>query len=566
MTAAMFLKHSASQGAFAGEDADLRTIGDAVRTMPRVSEAAATWASDDAGRKLAIAWIVPQRPDAPSADDLLDELDRILSNQVPLDAIVLLNALPRTQDGTLDRARLPRPEWLFAARRYPRTLREELLCSLFATVLDLPDIGVTDNFFECGGHSLLATRLVNRIQSTLRCEVGVRDLFEAPSVAELAARIGHMAPRPPVIDANAATGVVVGALAMLVPLCAALDHRALTLALSDLALRHAALRGPGGEVVPPVAVHTMDRFDPALALRFGRERGSNLPGAWPWQATLFSTPEGTHALRIDADAARLDVHSLDVLRRDLSQAYAARAAGIEPVWELTADLPPRFISARPPIRAPRVWEFAMRSFDMPTGLHASLRSAARAWGTSFSLLVQTLVALVVARLSAQRSATVLRLSAGRDGGEVDDAVGAFDDPVALQIDANDLPSVETALIRVTRDALAGAGGGLASGARVLPLVRVSLESRDRDAAASKAWVDLGALGVDLFVDLAERLDADGEPAGVSGAIAYDRLRTGDIWTYAFAHGLIELAIRVASEKGKPVAGTAHRFSDVPGDA
>lgn len=128
-----------------------------------------------------------------------DELRRVIKEKLPNfmipSAFVVLEAMPLTPNGKIDRKALPIPDYarpaIEEAFTAPRTPIEEMIAAIWSQTLKLEKIGVHDNFFILGGHSLLATQVVHRVRDTFNVALPLRLFFETPTVADLAAYVAH---------------------------------------------------------------------------------------------------------------------------------------------------------------------------------------------------------------------------------------------------------------------------------------------------------------------------------------------------------------------------------------
>ncbi|TDD79758.1 non-ribosomal peptide synthetase [Actinomadura rubrisoli] len=158
---------------------------------PTVAQAVVVARSGRSGRdadraERLVGYAVPAGADGVTPDELRGHVSGRLPDFMVPSAFVVLDRLPLTPGGKLDRAALPEPEFTGSGYRAPRTPREETLCRLYADVLGLEKVGVDDNFFDLGGHSLLATQLSSRVRAALGLDVPVGTILEFPSVSELA--------------------------------------------------------------------------------------------------------------------------------------------------------------------------------------------------------------------------------------------------------------------------------------------------------------------------------------------------------------------------------------------
>ena len=150
---------------------------------------------DESSEKRLVAYVVASTQPAPSASELRGWLKEKLPEYMLPSAFVLLEALPLTLNGKVDRKALPDPALtrfgLGGAYMAPRTPQEETLAGIWAEVLGLERVSIQDDFFKLGGDSLLAAQAISRICDAFEVELPLRTLFERTTIAELAVPVAE---------------------------------------------------------------------------------------------------------------------------------------------------------------------------------------------------------------------------------------------------------------------------------------------------------------------------------------------------------------------------------------
>lgn len=167
-------------------------IETAIGKLPGVRESAVIATANGARDLRLVAYVVPRNGRPIVMDDLRTSLRERLPDYMVPSAFVVIDSLPLTASGKLNRRALPAPadsETRTEQTAAPRTPTENLLVEIWSDVLGVPRIGIHENFFDLGGHSLLAVRLFSRVEKRFGRRWPLTTLFQAPRIAQLAAAI-----------------------------------------------------------------------------------------------------------------------------------------------------------------------------------------------------------------------------------------------------------------------------------------------------------------------------------------------------------------------------------------
>ncbi|WP_405166769.1 amino acid adenylation domain-containing protein [Nocardia sp. NBC_01499] len=350
---------------------ELGEIEAALLALASIRQAAVVVREDAPGDQRIVAYLVGQ----PEVAALRTELARVLPDYMVPSAFVVIDAIPLTTNGKLDRRALPAPVAEIAEFRAPQHHIEQAVADVFAAVLGVDRTGLDDNFFALGGNSLLATQVAARLGAALDARVPARLLFTAPTVAALAAEVErHLgaggrralvaAPRPEHIPLSMAQqrmwflnqfdrASAVYNIPVAVRFTGDLEAAALRRAVADVIARHEILRtvypqanGVAYQSILPVEEAVIDLTPEPVEAAAVLPRivevasaGFDVSAEIPLRARLFRVDAEEHVLVFVAHHICSDGWSMLPLTRDVMLAYAARSAGVAPDW---APLPVQY--------------------------------------------------------------------------------------------------------------------------------------------------------------------------------------------------------------------------------
>ena len=185
-----FLGREDFQVKIRGHRIELGEIETALKQHPGVRDAVVTVVGDSHENKRLVGYVVPDQQQKPAADELRGFLNEKLPDYMLPATYMLMDALPLTHNGKVDRKALPEPgelpldvEVVYVA---PQTEVEQTITTILQEVLGIENLGLHNNFFDLGGNSLHLVRIQNRLEKTFKRDVSIVDLFQHPTINILA--------------------------------------------------------------------------------------------------------------------------------------------------------------------------------------------------------------------------------------------------------------------------------------------------------------------------------------------------------------------------------------------
>ncbi|WP_084483903.1 non-ribosomal peptide synthetase [Nocardia anaemiae] len=349
---------------------ELGEIDAVLAAHPDVEYAVTVGRENPSGTTILVSYVMGRSSDP---DQLVRWAARSLPSHMVPASVVVLDEIPLTPVGKLDRNALPEPRFTVRTYREPSTVTERTVAGVFADVLGIERIGADDNFFELGGNSLLATRVTARLGMAIDARVPVRVLFAAPTVASCAREVAKLSgtgsrralvagPRPERIPLSPAqqrmwflnqfdTESTAYNIPVAIRLTGDLDIAALGQAFTDVVVRHEILRtvypqpavgdsdvsDPVQVILPPehcdvprLEVRTVDAAEVESAVLELVSTTFDVTAEVPVRAVLFRVADGEFVLGMVVAHIAGDGYSGGPLTRDLASAYVARAVGRTP--------------------------------------------------------------------------------------------------------------------------------------------------------------------------------------------------------------------------------------------
>jgi hypothetical protein len=165
--------------------AAIQNVRDVLAVYPGLADLAVLTHEQETAGQVTVAYVVPSSPGLDLAELYKYARQELPGSAVPA-AITVVDAIPWTSEGTVETRSIPAPDLQgLKPYRSPDSPRQEALCTIFAEVLARPRCGIDDNFFALGGASIDAMWLASRVGPVVGREISMKDLFRAPTVAEL---------------------------------------------------------------------------------------------------------------------------------------------------------------------------------------------------------------------------------------------------------------------------------------------------------------------------------------------------------------------------------------------